>query len=512
VREKILPGHGEVNRGWGVRAMLGGATFPARHQAETRFFLTLFTEHHLSPPIAAAVERLGWVPDDPAVRETTPTAARGHNLVVVAPPSPAYAVPALAGMLTRLGPGTRGLLLCPDSQLAEWGGLAGTLGAEGLRIQTSRGTARAMRRLKAAEVDLLITSAETALALHRRSALGPEDVGAVFLAWPEGWESQESLAPLMQDLGKDTQRIVCTAAADRTGDLVERYARRALTVGAFDHPAAPAGPVRTAGVAWERRAHALADLVEIMDPASAVVWTVDRSRHDDIARALPSGDAGVRVVTGDVPRAALVLAFDLPTADRLQQLLSAGEVVLLVPPGTESYVERLASPRRPVRLPGMVDAITAESAGRRATIVRAIETQQPDAAILTLAPLFERYDAAAVAAAVYQLWTSSAAAVPAGPAVPDIPATARVYVGVGKKDGATVNDLVAVLTKDVRVDRGKIGRVELRETYMLVELPAQDVERIASALTGTTIRRKRVTARVDRGPVKSSRPARPPRK
>ena len=84
-------------------------------------------------------------------------------------------------------------------------------------------------------------------------------------------------------------------------------------------------------------------------------------------------------------------------------------------------------------------------------------------------------------------------------AVPDIPATARVYVGVGKKDGATVNDLVAVLTKDVRVERGKIGRVELRDAFSLVEIPAQDAERVASALNGTTIRRRRVTARVDRG-------------
>jgi len=62
-----------------------------------------------------------------------------------------------------------------------------------------------------------------------------------------------------------------------------------------------------------------------------------------------------------------------------------------------------------------------------------------------------------------------------------------------------VNDLVAVLTKEVRVERGKIGRVELRDAFSLVEIPAQDAERVAGALNGTTIRRRRVTARVDRG-------------
>jgi ATP-dependent RNA helicase DeaD len=468
--------------------------------------VTSYHDHHLTAPIAAAVERLGWGPDDPALRETTPTAARGHNLVVVAPPSPAYAVPALAGMLSRLGPGTRGLLLCAEAQLNEWGLLVTSLGGDAIRIQVARGTARAMRRLKAAEVDLVVTSPDTALALHRRSALGPEDVGAVFLAWPESWESGESLPPLMQDLSKDAQRIICTGAADGAADLVERYARRALTVGGAP-PGTPSpattGPVRTAGVSWDRRAQSLAELVEVMDPASVAVWTVDRSRHDDIARVLPRGDPSVKVVTGDAPKAAVVIAFDLPARDRLRQLLTAGDVVLLVPPGTESYVEALASPRRPVRLPGLVDAITAEAAARRATIVRSIEEQRPEAALLTLAPLFERYDPAAVAAAVYQLWTSAAAATPPAP---EVPGTAKIYVGIGKKDGATVNDLVAVLTKDIRVDRGKIGRVELRDAYSLVELPAQEVEQVASSLNGVTIRRKRITARVDRGPTK------PPRK
>jgi hypothetical protein len=126
-------------------------------------------------------------------------------------------------MLSRLGPETRGLLLCAEAQLGEWGLLATSLGGDALRIQVARGTARAMRRLQAADVDLLVTSPDTALALHRRSALAPEAVGAVFLAWPESWESQESLAPVMQDLNKEAQRIICTGDPGRAADLVERY-------------------------------------------------------------------------------------------------------------------------------------------------------------------------------------------------------------------------------------------------------------------------------------------------
>jgi ATP-dependent RNA helicase DeaD len=249
---------------------------------------------------------------------------------------------------------------------------------------------------------------------------------------------------------------------------------------------------------------ALSDLVELLDPTSLVIWTADRSAQEAIAAATALREPEGRLVTGDAPTAQVVIAFDLPDAARLRQLQSAGEVVLLVPPGTEPYVERLASTRRPLRLPGALDAATTAAAARRAAIVRALETGQPERALLTLAPLFERHDPTAVAAALYELWTTAAgAAAPA--AVPDIPATARVYVGIGKKDGATVNDLVAVLTKEVRVERGKIGRVELRDAFSLVEVPAQEAERVASALNGTTIRRRRVTARVDRGT-----PARPP--
>jgi ATP-dependent RNA helicase DeaD len=468
---------------------------------------------HLIPPIAQALGRLGWSAEDPLVREAAPTAARGHNLVLVVPPSPVAAVPALAGLLSRLGGDQGGLVLAPAGQLDEWGGVAHRVAGEsGLRVQVARGTSRATRRLREGTIDLLIATPETALALQRRAVLHADALAAVVLAWPEAWEDEEAVSPLMQDL-KEAQRLVVTAAPERAAAFVERYARRALTLGAAALEGAPVGPVRTVTVPWSRRIQALADLVELLDPASLVIWTADRGLHEVIVAAAALDERDARVVTGDAPAASTVIAFDLPDAGRMRQLAGAGELVLLVPPGAEQYVERLASPRRPLRLPGALEAATSAAAARRAAIVRALETGTADRARLTLAPLFERHDPATVAAALYELWTSAAGAT-APAALPDIPATARIYVGVGKKDGATVNDLVAVLTKEVRVERGKIGRVELRDAFTLVEVPAQDAERVATALNGTTIRRRRVTARVDRGgPSRSAavRPAAPRR-
>jgi len=465
-----------------------------------------FQDFHLTPPIAAALERLGWSPNDATARETAPTAARGHSLVAVTPPAPVYAAPALAGVLTRLEPGTRALLLAPEAQLDEWGRLAKALArGAGTRVQVAHGTARVMRQLKADAVDLVVATPETALILLGRSALALDAITTVFLAWPESWGDEDSVTPLMQDLPKETQRVIYTSAPDRVESLVERYARKGLISRATGLENGPTGPVRTVGTSWSRRVAAVAELVELLDPASMAIWTADLSYHEALAQAVSLNQPELQLVTGDVPKVETVVAFDVPSGERLQQLASAGEVVMLLPPGTESYAARIATPRRPLILPSVVDNVTNRAAAQRATIVKSLETGTPDRALLTLAPLFERHDPIAVAAALFDLWsTSTPAEAPAR--VPDIPATAKIYVGVGKKDGATANDLVAVLTKELRVDRGKIGRIELRDAYSLVEIPAQDAERVALALNGVTIRRRRVTARVDRGP------SRPPRR
>ena len=432
------------------------------------------------------------------------TAARGHNLVLVTPPAPAYSAPALAGLLGRLaGTADVALVLCPSAQLDEWSGLATLLSVgTGIGIQAAHGTARAQRRLKEGALQLLVAAPDTALALVRRSALKVEALVGIVLAFPEAYESDEALSALMQDLPKDAQRIVVTAAGERQQTFVERYARKALTLGGLgpDATAPPAvGPVRTVSVPWHQRVSALADVVELLDPHSVAVWAADRSRAAEITRVIGDAAGGLVVATEDAPAAELVIAFDLPTLGRLTQLLAvAKEVVLLVPPGAEGYVERIAAPRRALRLPGLLEAATHAAAAHRAAIQKALESTAPEHALLVLAPLFERYDPSLVAATLYDLWLNAASAAPT--ALPDIPATAKLYVNVGKQDGATANDLVAVLTKDVRLDKAKIGRIELRDAYSLVEVPATEAERIAAAMNGMTVRRKRLSVRVDRGP------------
>jgi ATP-dependent RNA helicase DeaD len=466
--------------------------------------VTSFEDLHLKPPIAAALERLGWKADDPSTRESAPTAARGHNLVALTPPVPAYASAAVGGLLSRVEDGSRALLLCPAAQLDEWGALVHRIAQDaGLRVQVAHGTARVMRQLRAEAVDVVIASPETAVNLAGRSALRMDAIAGLFLAWPESWPDEDGFAPLMQDLPKEVPRIIFTGEPTKVSPLVERYARKALTIATPGLEGSAAGPVRTVSVPWARRVQAVPEIVELLDPASVAIWTVDRSYHGAISQVIALNEPEARLVTGDAPPAGTIIAFDLPTVERLRQLLGAGEVILLVPPGTESYVGRIAGPRRPLLLPGLLDAAHSADMAQRAAIVKMIESGKSHRSLLTLAPLFERHDPAAVAAALYELWTGSAQ--PVAPPPPDIPATAKIYVSVGKKDGVTANDLVAVLTKELRVERTKIGRIELRDAYSLVEIPAQDAEKVAAGLNGVTLRRRRVTARVDRGPTRPPR-------
>ena len=55
----------------------------------------------LAPPVAGTLAAAGWAANHPAMREAAPVAARGNNLVYLAPPSPAWAAPVLGGSPPR---------------------------------------------------------------------------------------------------------------------------------------------------------------------------------------------------------------------------------------------------------------------------------------------------------------------------------------------------------------------------------------------------------------------------
>jgi hypothetical protein len=466
-----------------------------------------FEAFHVSEPIAAALEKAGLRADQPRMAEIVPTAARENNLVVVSPPAAVHAMAGLAGVLTALAHRTDSgllLILVHESALAEWERVTSYLATPaGLPLHTVRSIARATRIVgrdvgRASVPDqvpghqVLISTPAAALTLMQRSALKAERLSSIFLGFPEQWSTDPALPAIMQDVG-EIQRVVYTAELGAVQDLVERYVRRALTVPLAVPQAV--GKIRTVVTPWTRRQETAEAVVDLLDPPSAELWTLFPG-HDLGPAAIP----GVEIVSVPPESAPLIILWDLPEPADLVRLAAAGPVVLLVPPGTDSWVRHIAPEARPIRLPSAADSVADAAATHRSTIAATLEAGSLDGELLALAPLFDRHDPATVAAALYRLWLeqpapSAPAALPAGLEA----ATARLWLSVGKKDGAGPNDFVAMLTKDVGMERGKIGKVEVRELYSLVEVPAMEAESLVGKITGQSVRRRRITARIDRG-------------
>jgi len=474
----------------------------------------------VEPAVTGRLEALGWAAHDDAVRQVVPTIARHGNAVIAVPTSPAQAVPALAGVVAAVQASQgRALVLAAPALVGPIGRQLGELTADtSIQVVSAMGTARASRRLADGSVNVLVASPATALGLMTRSALATDQFTSLVLSWPEDWAEDEAVTLLLADLPREAQRVILTGDPERITALTERHVRRALVVpavpGTEPAPAAPRS-IRSISTTWHDRTGAITTLLELLDPGEATIWCADLGLHEEL-RAQAAELRSLEIVSGaEIGSAPLVICVDLPTAAQLASLGSGRDVVLMLPPGTTGYAQRIAPSARPLRLTGLVDRLRDHDATLRAEIEATIARGQLTAASYAIAPLLDRHDPQAIAAACYALWrrTSGTAAVdgpPAEASVLDVGpeartavggiASAKLWVGVGRRDEATVGDLVAVLVKEVGLPRESIGRIELRETFALVEVPAAAADQAAVRLTGITIRRRKVVARVDRGP------------
>ena len=252
-------------------------------------------------------------------------------------------------------------------------------------------------------------------------------------------------------------------------------------------------------VAWSTRQSAVLDLLEQLDPPSLAIWIADLADRAPLEAALRASGTAPAISNEAPAPAAMVVAYDLPSPAGLRALAAAGPVVLLTPPGTEAYVGRLAPQRRPLHMQGALESAVAGLARTRRTIAAVVERGVSPAAYVALAPLLERHEATAIAAGLYQLWEAAQARLPE-PGATAVGPSSRLWIAIGKRDAATPHDLVALLLQEGGVAKEAIGKVEIRETFSLVELSsAADAAQVAERLTGKTVRKRRLIARVDKG-------------
>ena len=400
-------------------------------------------------------------------------AERSRHVVLVTPPDVGRVG---ATLWESVSP--RSVVVCADyEQAARW---AAAAPAE-YRAHAVTGLARSTTLLKEGRAGLVAGAAAELSALVARAALKLADVDTIVIAWPETFS--ESLDALLAE-APEARRVVLSWNPPALGDFLERHARRAEVVGALplDPDGKPLSPVCSARygvVSTARRSAAVREALDAVRAKRPYVW-------DGGAITAPDGGADV------------VICAALPTREELTSIAAIGHPILLIDASQVPYARSVAA-LTPLPLGSAADRAQDRNAAQRERIADRLGRGDVDAELALLEPLFERWDPAEVAAALLALGRQPLAVGDDDVVTAPADQWVKVFVNVGKKDRAGPKDLVGALIKEVGLEKGQIGRIDMRESFVLVEVAPAAAETVVRRMTGVTIKGKRVAAKLDQG-------------
>ena len=393
-----------------------------------------------------------------------------RHVVVVTPPALER-----AGKAWELIGATHAIIVCADyEQAALWAEAAPTE----LRAHAVTGLARTTALLKEGRVGVVVGAYTDLAALVARAALKLETVETIVLAWPESFAGE--LDALLAE-APNARRVIFSWNPTALDPFFERHARRPEIIGnlPLDDVGQPLGPVtaaRYAIVAAERRR--VRDVLDALRSVRPYIWS-----GGPIAAPAETADAVVAAV--------------LPTREELRQLATIAPPTVLVLASQLPYLRSIAT-LTPLPLPSPADRAQDRAAALRAQIAARLRQGDVDPELAMLAPLFEDHAPAMVAAALLALSRQSAVvSETAAPA--EHAAWSRLFVYVGRKDRVSAKDLVGALIKEAGLQKGQIGKIDVRETFSLVDVASAVMDQAVQRLSGVAIRGRRVTARPDRG-------------
>ncbi len=507
-----------------------------------------FEELGIATEVAAGAERMGWRAPTGLQAAAIPVIRRGNNVMLHASTGAGVTGAYGLGILDRLAgepaaDSPRVLVLTPDSD-----------DASSVADQLARLAAPAAIEVRAASAGwperpahILVTAVAEAVAALRASALKLDGVVSLVLVAADrllDLEGGSSLETVLEAVPASAQRVVVAGRLDQQiEDLVERHARRALTI--------PSRPADEEAEAWEPtatvhfvvipeagKASAAAHLLSgVTGGETAVVCrSIDRAARiapslagrgvavqgegpdspDARVRVLPWQDADQRSTRADV------LSYDVPfDAESLAALHGRGGSVLVTP--RELAHLRLTARRarvklKPVKLPesGGMDAATA----LRERLRSAIREVDLAAELALIEPLLADISAIEVAAAAVHLARTTRPAPEAqgaragegaegaratggasrpGAGAPPPPTTwTRLFVSAGTRDGVGPGDLVGAIAGDAGIPGDQVGKIEVRESHSTVEVPAALAATVIQALNGRSMRGRSLRVDYDR--------------
>ena len=368
------------------------------------------------------------------------------------------------------------LMVCADyEQAVLWADAA----PPELRVHPVTGLARTAALLKEGRIGVVAGSPVDLAALVARSALKLETIQTVVITWPERFADQ--LDTLLAE-APSARRVILSWNPSSLDEFFERHARRPEIIGdlPLDDVGQPLGPVASARYA---------------------IVAAGRKRVGDVLDALRSmrpyiWSGGPIQPPTDTPDAAVAAV--LPTRDELRQLAAIAPPTVVALASQLPYLRSIAT-LTPLTLPSPADRAQDRNAQLRAQISALLRQGNVDAELAVLAPLFEEHAPAMVAAALLAISRQPSAVGEPTPVATPQTGWARVFVTVGRKDNASPKDLVGALIKEVGLQKGEIGKIDVRETFSLVEVAPAVMDQAVQRLSGVAIRGRRVTARPDRG-------------
>ena len=395
-----------------------------------------------------------------------------RHVVLVTPP----AVERAGKAWEMMDPGA--VIVCADHEQAVlW---ADAAPAE-LRAHAITGLARTAALLKEGRVGVVAGSPADVGALVTRSALKLDTLETLVIAWPESFSAE--LDTLLGE-APEARRVILSWDPHGLTDFIERHARRAEIVGdiPLDSAGKPLGPVASARyvvVPAARRAIAVREVLDAVRSVRPYVW-----KGGDLTAPAEPPDA--------------VIATTLPTREELRLLAAMAQPLVLALASQIPYLTSIAS-LSPLALTSRADRAQDRSAALRAAIAARLTQGDVDAELAVLAPLFEEHDPAMVAGALLAIRRQPSTASETPAAAPQQTGWSKLFVTVGRKDNASAKDLVGALIKEAGLQKGQIGKIDVRDSFSLVDIAAPAIEQAVQRLSGVTIRGRRVTARPDRG-------------
>jgi ATP-dependent RNA helicase DeaD len=263
---------------------------------------------------------------------------------------------------------------------------------------------------------------------------------------------------------------------------------------------------------------------------------LSQAQRERVMRRFRSGQADVLVATEvaarglDIPDVSHVINYDIPESaeayvhriGRTGRAGRAGAAITLVTPREVRWlrqIERITRGRiEPRRLPTLADVAERRREALKQQVLAVLESQDDGYAsyLETINDLADEHDAAEVAAALLKLYAEEtgrtttpeqqendiatfAAAAPPASGPRGEAGMVRLFINVGRNQGARPQDFVGAIANEAGIPGRAIGAIDIFDDYSFVDVPREFVDRVLAGMRGAKIKGRPVNVEIAQG-------------